>query len=288
MNSWKKEEIVGLLQECGRIALGYINEPCPQTKPDRTIVTDADNAVEQFLTEKLVGHSPDVFLIGEETFRSKSKEYLEQGLHSSTTWIIDPIDGTALYANKIPFWGTSIGFAQNGIIKEGAIIVPGTNEIMISDMGKVYYAQLPDICNLPDLANQLVELSTPKVAFQDTGIVNISQRVAKKGMVNGNNPLQALGSCVYSMILLATGRHMAYVMGSKLWDIAGGLPCLKNLGFHATLPDGQNVLGLRLTSDIYCLNYRSPKAFNMHAQAVCSVSTEINEEVENICGNLEV
>jgi len=287
MNSWNRQEIVTLLQECGKIALGFIDNLHPTYKSDHSIVTEADDAVEQFLTEKLTAGDDNVFVIGEESFDSKPKEYLEQALHSKT-WIIDPIDGTALYAQKIPFWGTSVAFAKNGVIREGAIFIPGTGEMMVSDNGVVYYVQDADACNCEDLYDKMKPMKTPKVELDRKGIINLSQRMTKKSMLNCENPIQALCSCVYSSILLATGRHMAYIMGARLWDIAGALPCLKALGFYAHLPDGQNLLSLRLTPDVYALNFNSPKAFSTHAQAVVSVSEEISEAVEKYCGNLEV
>ncbi|MEJ3405050.1 inositol monophosphatase family protein [Rathayibacter sp. YIM 133350] len=75
------------------------------TKPDRTPVTDADQAVERAIREQLAQHRPGDGVYGEEF-----------GVEGSTDrqWIIDPIDGTANFLRGVPVWGTLIALAVDG------------------------------------------------------------------------------------------------------------------------------------------------------------------------------
>src|SRR5690606_11904155 len=69
------------------------------TKPDRTPVTDADQAVERIIRAGLTAARPSDAVYGE--------EYGREG-DSARQWIIDPIDGTANFLRGVPIWGTLI------------------------------------------------------------------------------------------------------------------------------------------------------------------------------------
>ncbi|TFD68941.1 inositol monophosphatase family protein [Cryobacterium ruanii] len=85
------------------------------TKPDRTPVTDADQAVERAIRGLLAEHRPDDGILGEEF-----------GTAGSTTrqWIIDPIDGTAGFLRGIPIWATLISLAIDGVPVLGVVSAP--------------------------------------------------------------------------------------------------------------------------------------------------------------------
>ncbi len=77
-----------------------------ETKPDRSPVTDADQAVERAIKALLAEKAPSDALIGE--------EYGSADGTTNRTWIIDPIDGTANYLRGVPVWATLIALAING------------------------------------------------------------------------------------------------------------------------------------------------------------------------------
>ena len=73
-----------------------------ETKPDRSPVTDADQAVEQALKAILAEHRPADGIIGEEFGVSGNVD---------RKWVIDPIDGTANYLRGVPVWATLIALS---------------------------------------------------------------------------------------------------------------------------------------------------------------------------------
>lgn len=95
------------------------------TKPDRTPVTDADQAVERELRALLATHRPTDGILGEEF-----------GTEGSTVrqWIIDPIDGTAGFMRGIPIWATLISLAVDGVPVVGVVSSPA--------LGKRWWASL--------------------------------------------------------------------------------------------------------------------------------------------------
>ena len=85
------------------------------TKPDRTPVTDADQAVERLLRERIEAARPNDAILGEEYGGER-----EPGRQ----WILDPIDGTANFLRGVPVWGTLIALAVDGVPQVGVVSSP--------------------------------------------------------------------------------------------------------------------------------------------------------------------
>ncbi len=267
MHSWNLERVAGLLEECGRLAIDMSRNLKTEFKSDKSIVTDADKAVEALLAKEFDRPDEGIYMIGEETSSTKSADYVAKAMKGSA-WVVDPIDGTAPFAAQIPLWGTSIGFMQGGVLKEGAIFMPILGEMLASDNGSAYHADLgPSYAPKTGLAKALARIGRPKVSLDDGSIVNVSQRMARGGLIRMPNPIHSLCSCVYSMASLAKGRHIAYVFSAKVWDAAGSLPALKNLGFAGVLQDGKDIMDLKVKPDVYELgpDAKSPWHFKGHA-----------------------
>ena len=85
------------------------------TKPDRTPVTDADQAVEQAIRAALRDARRDDGVLGE--------EYGGEPL-PGRQWIIDPIDGTTNFLRGLPIWATLIALAVDGVPVLGVVAAP--------------------------------------------------------------------------------------------------------------------------------------------------------------------
>jgi histidinol-phosphatase len=88
-----------------------------ETKPDRTLVTEADRAVERALRDRLAQARPADAIIGEEYGGA------EAGL-GQRSWIIDPIDGTNSYLRGMATWSTLIALAVEGEVQLGVVSMP--------------------------------------------------------------------------------------------------------------------------------------------------------------------
>ena len=89
------------------------------TKPDRTPVTDADQAVERAIRELLGAERPSDHILGEEY-----SEGADRARRDGRQWIIDPIDGTANFLRGVPIWGTLIALAVDGVPVVGVVSAP--------------------------------------------------------------------------------------------------------------------------------------------------------------------
>lgn len=88
------------------------------TKPDTTLVTDADRAAERIVRAQLRRTRPRDSILGE--------EYGTTG-HSARQWIIDPIDGTHNFVRGVPVWATLIGLVADGEVVVGVVSAPSLN-----------------------------------------------------------------------------------------------------------------------------------------------------------------
>ena len=126
------EYIKNLAVAAGKLALAeqaVLAADAVHTKATaKDIVTDADRKVEDFIVTMLKREFPDFAIFGEESGKS--------GQESDYCWVIDPIDGTAGFARKLPNWCVSIGLVHKGESILGAIYAPVKNELYYAEKGK--------------------------------------------------------------------------------------------------------------------------------------------------------
>src|SRR6188768_1936059 len=86
-----------------------------RTKIDMTPVSEADEAVERAIRERLERERPDDGIVGEEFGVTGTAQ---------RRWILDPIDATKNYVRGIPIFGTLIALEEAGAITVGVISAP--------------------------------------------------------------------------------------------------------------------------------------------------------------------
>jgi histidinol-phosphatase len=95
-----------------------------ELKADGSVVTEADRAVEEAIRSVLASVRPTDAFLGEETGQTG------QGRRR---WIIDPIDGTALFVAGDDRWLILIALEEDGQVVVGVAVVPA--------QGKIWWAQ---------------------------------------------------------------------------------------------------------------------------------------------------
>lgn len=87
-----------------------------ETKPDRTLVTQADREIEQSVRAHIRATFPDHGIVGE--------EFGEERRDATFRWYIDPIDATNNYLRGIPVFATLIALERDGEAVVGAVSAP--------------------------------------------------------------------------------------------------------------------------------------------------------------------
>lgn len=257
MTEWNVHTIRDLLIEAGRIALYHYNRPGTEHKHDTSLVTVADHAVEEFLISALAPGDDEAVLIGEESVGGTTQEEVDLALANGTTWVVDPIDGTAPYANRLPTWGISIGLMSKGEFIDGALFLPRTGEIYITSGEDVLYQETtadPASWAFDDLQ----PLSKEPYPYVSTGMVSLPHEIVRSGRFSGKNPMQSIGSAVFSIAKLIQGSYIGYVTSLKLWDIGGSAAMLRRMGYRITFADGRE-LGTTVTDTDWITDASHPR-----------------------------
>lgn len=84
-------------------------------KPDRSHVTDADQAVERAIRERVAAARPDDTFYGEEYGNDAP---------SHRQWVVDPIDGTANFLRGVPVWAALVSLVVDGVPVVGVVSAP--------------------------------------------------------------------------------------------------------------------------------------------------------------------
>jgi len=90
------------------------------TKPDRTLVTQADTAIERAIRARITAAYPDHGLVGE--------EYGVEAGDAATRWYIDPIDGTHNFVRGVPLFGTLLAVERDGELQAAVLSAPALRE----------------------------------------------------------------------------------------------------------------------------------------------------------------
>ncbi|MBS1717801.1 MAG: inositol monophosphatase [Armatimonadetes bacterium] len=222
------EELRELLQAAGQLAI-QLREAGLQieTKPDGSLVTNADRAVEEFLRPKLTQLLPGSSVYGEEFG-------LDKPGHSGL-WAVDPIDGTSNYCFGSPLWGVTIGLIQGNQAVMGGIYIPNLDEMYLASKG------LGATLNGRPLAK-------PKPGpIQPYELISYNEW-AQRSLPKLPGKQRLIGSIVVEMAFVASGRYRGLAgRRERLYDIAGGLPLLSELGFDVRHPDGTLIDIAKLT-----------------------------------------
>lgn len=102
-------------------------------KPDRTPVTDADQAVERALREIVARERPGDVVLGEEygdaaapddAAARDAADDADGSARAGRQWIVDPIDGTANFLRGVPVWATLVALVVDGEPLVGVVSAP--------------------------------------------------------------------------------------------------------------------------------------------------------------------
>ncbi len=281
---WDQYAILELLCECGRVGLHYFRKNEWHLKQDGSLVTRADIEIEKLLTDTLERPASGIRIIGEETISSHDDQYIKKAL-SGTTWVVDPIDGTASYAHGLAYWGTSIGLMQNGKLVAGGLVLPAVGELFLTDGQHLYWVQDLDLNSRADQRCKLAPLEPQPQALSEGGMIALGQRFVKNSTFPFNNPIYASCCAINSISYLLLGRYMAYIGHMKLWDLAAGLPMLLASGFEAMLINGTPLTN-QINDDCFQLDPKSPHRWALNNTCIfapCGMGLLLIEKMEKKC-----
>lgn len=213
------EQVRTWARESGAIALHYYNAVEARRKPDRSMVTAADEEIERLLRARIMDAYPQHGIVGEEGKNHQADaEYL---------WALDPIDGTGAFVGGLPVWGISIGLLRHGRPVLGCFYMPALEE---------WYEAEQDG---PALFNgQPTEVLRDGLLDSESWIC-VPSNIHRQYQIDYPGKVRSLGSMAAYVCYVARGTAAGALVGRpKLWDVAAGLMVLERAGGQARLLSG--------------------------------------------------
>ncbi|MBG9981001.1 inositol monophosphatase family protein [Facklamia sp. DSM 111018] len=197
-----------------------------KTSP-RDLVTEMDQATQDYLVQQIQTYYPDHQILGEEEQADRVNG--TEGM----LWIIDPIDGTLNFVKQQRFFGIMIGIYQEGQPIAGYIYDVMQDDLYYGIVNDgVYHNQVPlDPLPIESLADSLIVGNVHLFVNNDFNA---------RALLEQSLGVRSYGCSAYEMIAVIRGEAGLYLSaGLCPWDFAAGYAILTAMGYAASQPDGQ-------------------------------------------------
>lgn len=233
---------VRLATEAGRLARVPAGPRRVQRKPDNSVVTDTDHAIQRRILQAVSETYPGHAVCAEETI-------VNPGAHARLAdaqycWVVDPLDGTRNFVAGLPWYSTSIAVLEHGRPVVGVVTEHGTGTTYaaVAGGGATMNGQPIRVAGWPADADLIVALPSNKDV--------LTQHVLRTWGAMRRLMLRNLGSTALHLALVATGGiGAAFARRCKLWDVAAGALLVTEAGGRFTDPFGGPRLPFDLSAD---------------------------------------
>lgn len=213
-----------LARQAGEIMRKYFdNQADYHFKQDKTIVTIADEEINQLVINQIKTVYPTHDINGEEASDISGSQYL---------WVCDPVDGTALFARSIPMSVFSIALVVNGAPQIGVVYDPFQDRLYSAALGRGAYMndKKMTVHDNDDLNPMLNFEWWPTAAYN---IMPAIEQITNNGVAY----CVSVGSATHSTMLVAAGKFVASIFPGtkgKNVDIAAAKVIVEEAGGKVT------------------------------------------------------
>ena len=210
-----------LVERAGELAMEMRpppGSPHATLKGPQDWVTEADGAVERFLSEELAAAFPADGFQGEEGGVSRG---------GSLRWVVDPIDGTANYARGGARFCVSLACLEGDTPLIGVIAAPALRETVWAWRGGGAWLNGDAIhaAGTTDVDQAIIELGWSRRRS------NADYLILCERLLSDGASLRRGGSGALGLVDVAIGRQDGFAeLHIHLWDVAAALVILREAG----------------------------------------------------------
>jgi len=189
-------------------------------KADDTPVTEVDRAAERVIRAAVRENLPDDGVLGEE-------DGLDPGT-SGRVWVVDPIDGTRMFAEGIPMWTTLIGLREADGVTVGVADAPAMRERVSAVRGEGAWAdgrrlRVSEVSVLADAFVLHASLEEFVTEGEVHGLLNLVKSVrGSRGMGDAWGHLLVARGAVEALVESAACFEWDWSATSVIVEEAGG------------------------------------------------------------------
>jgi myo-inositol-1(or 4)-monophosphatase len=214
----REEALVAVTREAGELARELFSKPVDvKLKGKQDFITAADGEVESLIVERLRARFPADAFLGEEGGSTGSGEAL---------WVIDPIDGTANFAHRIPHFCVSIAFVSGGELALGAISAPMYRELYRARAGQGAFLNERSM----RVAETSIKQAIVELGWSSRRPTRAYTALVERVLATGATFMRA-GSGALGLAYVADGRTHGYCeLHINSWDTLAGLLMVREAG----------------------------------------------------------
>ena len=210
------------------------------TKPDRTFVTETDQAIERAIRTRIADAHPDHGLVGE--------EYGTEAGDAGTRWYIDPIDGTHNFIRGVPLFGTLLAVERDGELQAAVLSAPALHERWWARRGGGAWARGAEDAGGPRRirVSGVATLSDAQLLYGSGHDIEVSGRAPGFHALLGDVWRERGFGDFWGYALLAEGAAEAMVeVDLWPWDAAAPMVLIEEAGGRVTDLDGRRAIDSR-------------------------------------------
>lgn len=197
------------------------------------LVTIADTEAEKAVVSLIRSNFPDHNILAEEEKYSKTD--------SKYRWIVDPLDGTNNFANKIPFFSVSIALAKDGEAIVGVVYDCLRDELFSAQKGKGAFLNGQAIS--VNLAKGLKQSILITGFYYDRGSAMVKNlEDVKQFLQKEILGIRRFGSAALDLCYVGCGRAAGFwEFELNAWDFAAGKLIVEEAGGRVTGRGGEAI-----------------------------------------------
>lgn len=226
-------------------------------KPDQSPVTSADLAVNHLLHTDLLSAFPHDGWLSEESPDDAIR------LKKARVWVVDPIDGTKAFINKVPEFCISVALIEHGYPTVAAIYNPSTNELFSAIRG----GGLRLNCEPVD-SRHVIARKQPVIALSLW-----ERQIGRFAALDSVTQHRPMLSIAWALALMSCGRidAVATFEPENEWDVAAAVLLIDEAG--GTITDG--------SGQVLTFNQPLPRYRGIIATSPCCPSS-LTRELANL------
>jgi myo-inositol-1(or 4)-monophosphatase len=193
------------------------------------LVTEVDRRSEAFLIGEIRQRFPQDGIVAEESGSLAGR--------ACCCWYIDPLDGTVNYAHGVPAYCVSLAYAEDGVVRLGAIYDPVHDELFSAESGRgaMLNGQPLRVSAAQDLDQSLLVTGFPYDIRSNPN--NNLDQYARFALCSQG--VRRLGSAALDLCYVAAGRFDGFwELSLNPWDLAAGGLIASQAGAQVTTVAG--------------------------------------------------
>jgi len=218
--------------EAGELLQSHFGKAAVHHKGDKNLVTDADQAAEELIFERLTAARPGDEVIAEEGSFVKGE--------NTRCWYVDPLDGTNNYAHGFWIFAVSLGLVLDGELRVGVVHAP--------QLGQTFAARRGFGATLNGQPLRVSRTDKLSEAMLATGFPYARRTLKHNNLAEHDRVLmevqdvRRVGVASLDLCWTAAGRWDGYwEMSLMPWDVAAGILICREAGGTVTNLAGEPV-----------------------------------------------